>query len=78
MILDKLRENLYNKESDEGFIETAMEEYEKCYHLDADKCNEMIEDEVERLRNELRKAKEDADALVQKMQDFLRQNHHIV
>ena len=78
LILDKIRENLFNIETDEGFLETAMEEYEKCYHIDATKCNALVEDEVERLRNELRKAKEDSDALVQKMQDFLRQNHHIV
>ena len=49
-----------------------MEEYEKCYAIDADKCNAMLEDEVERLRNEMRKAKEDSDHLVAKMQEFLR------
>lgn len=38
----------------------------------------MLDDEVERLRNEMRKAQEDADALVAKMQEFLKQNHHVV
>ena len=54
-------------ESDEGYLETAFEEYEKCYVIDTEKCNGLIEDEVERLRNEMRKAQEDADHLVEKM-----------
>ena len=65
-------------ESDEGYLETAFEEYEKCYVIDTEKCNGLIEDEVERLRNEMRKAQEDADNLVEKMQEFLKQNHQIV
>ena len=77
-ILQKIRENVFMIESDEGYLETAFEEYEKCYVIDTEKCNGLIEDEVERLRNEMRKAQEDADHLVEKMQEFLKQNHQIV
>ena len=38
----------------------------------------MLDEEVDRLRNELRKAQEDSDNLVKKMQQFLKQNHQIV
>lgn len=76
--MTKIREGMFNVDTDEGYLETAMEEYESCYSIDATKCNELLEDETDRLRNELRKAQEDSDHLVQKMQEFLKQNHHIV
>ena len=77
-ILQKIRDSVFKIESDEGYLETAFEEYEKCYVIDTEKCNSLVEDEVERLRNEMRKAQEDADHLVEKMQEFLKQNHQIV
>ena len=55
-----------------------MREYEKCYHIDFEGIKACLDEEVDRLRNELRKSQEDSDNLVQKMQMFLKQNHQIV
>ena len=73
-----IHEQIYDNETDSGYLEIPVAEYEKCYHIDFDGIKSMLDEEVDRLRNELRKAQEDSDNLVQKMQQFLKQNHQIV
>ena len=69
---------MYNAETDEGFLETAMSEYENYYLIDIDKSNSLIDDEVSRIETEMKIAQEEAEALIKKMQAFLKQNHKVV
>ncbi len=73
-----INENVYNEETDEGYLEIDANEYQKCYHVDFDGIKTCLEEEVDRVRNELRKAKEDSDGLTKKMEGFLKQNHKMV
>ncbi len=73
-----INENIYNEETDEGYLEIEADEYKKCYHVDFDGIKTCLEEEVDRVRNELRKAKEDSDGLTKKMEGFLKQNHKMV
>ena len=77
-ILKRIHDNMYNEQNDEGYLEIDVREYEKCYHIDFEGIKACLDEEVDRLRNELRKSQEDSDNLVQKMQMFLKQNHQIV
>lgn len=77
-ILKKIHANVYDEGTDEGYLEIAVSEYEQCYHIDFNGIKSCLDEEVDRLRNELRKAQEDSDNLVLKMQQFLKQNHQIV
>ena len=78
IVLQKIHQNVYNEMTDEGYLEIDVSEYEKCYHIDFDGIRACLDEEVDRLRNELKKAQEDSDNLVEKMQIFLRHNHKIV
>ena len=66
-ILQKIHENVFNDMTDEGYLEINVSEYEQCYHIDFDGVKACLDEEVDRLRNELRKAQEDSDNLVEKM-----------
>ena len=63
---------MYNEDADVGYLEIDTNEYEKCYHVDFDGIKHCLDEEVDRVRNELRKAKEDSDELTKKMEAFLR------
>lgn len=63
---------MYNEAEDTGYLEIGFQEYEQCYHIDFDGVKACLDEEVDRLRNELRKAQEDSDNLVNKMQQFLK------
>ena len=73
-----IHENAYNETTDEGYLEIELTQYDKCYHIDFDGIKTCLDEEVDRIRNELRKAKEDSDGLTQKMEVFLKQNHKMV
>lgn len=55
-ILTRIRENIYNEDDDSGYLEIDVREYEQCYHIDFDGIKACLDEEVDRLRNELRKA----------------------
>ena len=71
-ILNKIHSNVYNEATDEGYLEIDVREYEECYHIDFNSIQRCLDEEVDRLRNELRKAQDDSDNLVAKMQQFLK------
>lgn len=73
-----IHENEYNETTDLGYLEIDPTQYDKCYHIDFDGIKTCLDEEVDRIRNELRKAKEDSDGLTQKMEVFLKQNHKMV
>ena len=74
-ILSKIHANVYSENTDEGYLEIDVREYEQCYHINFDGIRQCLDEEVDRMRNEIRKAQEDSDNLVNKMQQFLKQNH---
>lgn len=76
--MQKIKDNLYKPETDEGYLEIDVTKYEQCYHIDFNTVKSYLDEEVFRLQTELRKAQEESDNLIFKMQEFLKQNHRIV
>ena len=77
-LYNRLHENVYSEQTDEGYLEIQMESYEKCFHVDLTSMQNYLDEEVLRLRNEYKRAQVDAKNLVEQMESFLKQNHSIV
>lgn len=69
---NRLHENVFSEKSDEGYLEIEVENYERCYHVDVNRMQSMLDTEVERLRNEYLVAKEEARHLIEQMEHFLK------
>ena len=77
-IYNRFRENVYSEQTDEGYLEIQVDSYEKCFHVELNAVQSMLDEEVMRLRNEYKRAQVDAKNLVEQMETFLKQNHAIV
>ena len=39
----RIHENVYNEETDEGYLEIDVQQYDKCYHIDFDGIKACLE-----------------------------------
>ena len=77
-IYNMVHENIFNEQTDEGYLEIEQQLYEKCFTVRVDTIQNYLDEEVLRLRTEYKKAQEDAKQLVEQMEWFLKQNHTMV
>lgn len=56
LIYRTLQANVYNDQTDEGYLELDIESYEKCFHCEIDTIQSQLDEEVFRLRNEYKRA----------------------
>ena len=55
-IYNRFRENVFSEQTDEGYLEIQVDSYEKCFHVDLNAVQSMLDEEVMRLRNEYKRA----------------------
>ena len=60
-----LHENQYNDVTDEGYLETQIDAYEKCFHVEMETVQSYLDEEVYRLRNEYKRAQEESKNLIE-------------
>ena len=77
-IYNMVHENIFNEQTDEGYLEIEQQLYEKCFTVRVDTIQTYLDEEVLRLRTEYKKAQDDAKQLVEQMEWFLKQNHTMV
>ena len=51
-----LNDNIYNDQTDDGYLEIDIDLYEKCFHVELETVQSQLDDEVIRLRNEYKRA----------------------
>ena len=59
-IYNMVHENIFNEQTDEGYLEIEQQLYEKCFTVRVDTIQNYLDEEVLRLRTEYKKAQEDA------------------